>query len=240
MNKNLLIEHDNVFGGNYNHSRLLRICKLEQIFGHDWFKGKSILELGCGYGNVGLYFKDLGADVTFADARQEFLDVVKSKDSSANTLLIDQDKEWNLAKQFDLVIHWGVLYNLNNWQQDLQCTLKHSKFLSLESAVNKYDYDIEFKIVDFDYGKEHIGCFNNMGTLPSISKIENELTGNIKRYDDADLNCSFAKYTLICNDKTMSNIIKIKSWNQNDVYGGRKFWVVDTQKSNNLILEHRR
>jgi len=230
MNKNILIESNKLFGGNYNQSRLLRVCKLEQIFGHDWFKGKSILELGCGYGNVGLYFKDLGAEVTFSDARQEFLDVIKLKDSTANTLLIDQDKKWDLKKQFDLVIHWGVLYNLNNWQQDLKCALKHSKFLSLESAVNTYDYDIEFKIVNFDYGKEHIGCFNNTGTLPSISKIENELTGNIKRYDDADLNSNFFQYTLICNDNYKVIPKDIKSWKDNFVYGGRKFWLINTQK----------
>jgi len=230
MNKNILIEPSKLFGGNYNQSRLLRVCKLEQIFGHDWFKGKSILELGCGYGNVGLYFKDLGSNVTFADARQEFLDVVKSKDSTANTLLIDQDKEWDLEKQFDLVIHWGVLYNLNNWQQDLQCALKHSKFLSLESAINRYNYDIEFKIVDFDYGKEHIGCFNNTGTLPSISKIENQLTGDIKRYDDADLNSDFFQYTLICNDNYKVIAKDIKSWNDKFVYGGRKFWLINTQQ----------
>ena len=226
MNKNILIEPDNLFGRNYNHSRLLRVCKLEQVLGHAWFKGKSILELGCGYGNVGLYFKDLGADVTFVDARQEFLDVVKSKDSSANTILIDQDKEWDLGKQFDLVIHWGVLYNLNNWQQDLRCALKHAKFLSLESAVNRYSYDIEFKIKNFSYGSPHIGCFNDVGTLPSITRIEKELVGSIKRYDDADLNSDFFRYTLNCNDSNVIIAKDITDWKDKFVYGGRKFWVI--------------
>lgn len=228
VNKNILIEPNNLFGDWYNQWRLLRVCKLEQIFGIDWFKGKRILELGCGYGNIGLYFKDLGADVTFADARQEFLDVVKRKCQTANTVLIDQDKEWDLNKKFDLIIHFGVLYNIKNWKQDLACALKQTQFLALETAVNRFAYDIEFEIKNFEYGDKHCGCFNNQGSLPSISLIEKELIGKFNRYDDADLNCGGnLRYTLICNDQNKIYAKPIKSWHNNPFYGGRKFWIID-------------
>lgn len=226
MNKNILIEPDNIFGDWFNQWRLLRVCKLEQIFGHSWFKGKKILELGCGHGNIGLYFKDLGADVTFADARQEFLDVVKNKCNDAKTIILDQDEHWELNEHYDLIIHFGILYNIKNWQQDLQCALKHADYLALETAVNKYSYDIEFEIKDFNYGEKHCGCFNQQGCLPSISLIEKQIN-NFKRYDDADLNGSDMIYNSICNDSNQVFSKSINNWKDDFVYGGRKFWIVN-------------
>lgn len=225
MNKNILIEDDETFGGWFNQWRLLRVCKLEQIFGRSWFKGKTILELGCGHGNIGLYFKDLGADVTFADVRQEFLDVVKSKCSDAKTICLDQDNEWNLDKRFDLIIHFGILYNIQNWQQDLQCAVKQCNYLALETAVNRFDYDIDIVINNESYQEKHCGIYNKQGCLPSISLIEKQLT-NFKRYDDADLNGAGLSYTLMCNDKNTTSIKKINAWHNQSVYGCRKFWII--------------
>jgi len=230
MNKNILIEPNNIFGDYYNQWRLLRVCKLEQIFGVDWFKGKKILELGCGYGNIGLYLKDLGADVTFADARIDFLDVIKGKCSDAKIICLNQDERWNLKEYYDLIIHFGVLYNIKNWQQDLNCALSQTKYLALETAVNRYDYDIEFNIKNLDVNNKHCGIFNEYGSLPSVSLIEKELGSSFKRYDDADLNGNdFIKYTLICNDKTKVILKTIDSWHNKNYYGGRKFWIVDTK-----------
>ncbi len=229
MNKNYLISNTKIFGGVFNQWRLLRVCKLEQIFGVDWFKGKRILELGCGYGNIGLYFQDLGADVTFTDGRQEFLDVVKKKCSTAKTILLDQNKPWDLQQEFDLVIHFGISYHLKNWQQDLACAFKHGKFIAYETAVNRYAYDIEFEIKDFDYGENHCGVIDQQGSLPSLSLIEKELIGNYKRYDDADLNSSNMRYTLICNDNTKIEPKPIQNWADSNYYGGRKFWIIDTK-----------
>ena len=230
MNKNHLISNTEIFGNVFNHWRLLRVCKLEQIFGVDWFAGKRILELGCGYGNIGIYFQDLGADVTFTDGRQEFLDVVKKKCPTAKTILLDQNNTWDLQQQFDLVIHFGISYHLENWQQDLACALKHGKYIAYETAVNRYAYDIEFEIKNSDYGEKHCGIIGNQGSLPSISLIEKNLIGDVKRYDDADLNAGNMKYTLNCNDNTKTEIKSVPSWFDIFVYGGRKFWLIKTSK----------
>ena len=37
--------------------------------GFDFFKGKKILELGAGHGDIGAFFAELGADVLCLDGR---------------------------------------------------------------------------------------------------------------------------------------------------------------------------
>lgn len=225
MNKSHLISNSPIFGGFYNQWRLVRVWKLEQILGVDWFRGKTVLELGCGYGNVGIYLKSLGADITFVDARQEFLDIVRQKDSSAKTIQVDQDKVWGLGTEFDLVIHWGLSYNLRNWEQDLECTLKHARKLAYETAVNKFGYDLVIPIRNHTYGTQHSGCFNNEGSLPSLSAIEKILPPSVVRYEDKTMNVQGMDYTQLCSDRSMPVISEVRSWNDERVYGGRKFWV---------------
>lgn len=227
MNKAHLISNTQVFGGFYNQWRLVRVWKLEQIFGPDWFIGKRVLELGCGYGNIGVYLKTLGADVLFADARQEFLDIVRKKCPTAETVRLDQDTAWNLNEEFDLVIHWGITYNIKNWEQDLECTLKHAKNLAYETAVNKFAGDVVIPIVDPDYGVHHSGCYNNEGVLPSVMAIEQVLPNTAVRYEDHTMNCyENLSYTDSCTEQYTGNPEAIQQWNDNRAYGGRKYWVM--------------
>ena len=73
-----------------------RVSKIINIFGQDWFAGKNILELGACYGDIGIELTKLGAEVTFADAREENLDVIKNKfkiyNYSPNLLLLNQEE----------------------------------------------------------------------------------------------------------------------------------------------------
>lgn len=231
----LLHEDDATFGEFYNEWRVKRVAKLERIFGCEWFKGKKVLEVGCGFGNIGLYLEALGAEVTFSDGRQAVLDVVKSKSANARTLLIDQDSDWQIDDRFDLIVHFGVLYNLNHWQRDLHKALQHAKYVALETAVNKYVNDVEFKIKEFSYSHEFHGALNKVGSLPSASIIEaviKEAGAVYKRYDDSDLNAGesmyYDKQATVKGIRTTSDDIYINAWADGRVYGGRKFWVIET------------
>ena len=53
-----------------------RVQKIISIYGSDWFKGKSILELGACHGDIGIEFIKLGAEVTFCDIREENLNEI--------------------------------------------------------------------------------------------------------------------------------------------------------------------
>ena len=222
----MLDENNNVFAGSYNRWRETRVRKLEQLFGSDWFKGKHVLELACAYGNIGLYLKNLGAIVTFADARQEHLDVVLEKDPTATTVLLDQDTNWDLNRKFDLILHFGVLYHINNWQQDLKSTLQHAPLVILESAVAKTSQYFDFKLHEESEGGQN--AFNGIGSMLSATTIESYLIslGHIvERHDDPALNTRRYFYDWVAEDVALSDIT-VSSFEDEAIYGGRRFWVI--------------
>lgn len=62
---------------------------------------------------------------------------------------VNHENIWSIPKRFDFIIHWGLLYHLDNWRQDLGCALNHLKsdgYLSLESEVLDTSDDIEVKV----------------------------------------------------------------------------------------------
>lgn len=235
-NLDILYESDPTFGGFFNEWRVKRVAKIEKVLSKEWFKGKKILELGCAYGNVGLYFKSLGADVTFSDGRKEVLDIVLKKDPLAKVILIDQDSDWKLNDKFDLIIHFGISYNINNWKQDLINTIKHATYIAYETAVNRFNNNIEFKIKDYKYSHEYHGPINNIGSLMSVSMIEDVFKNahvDYKRYDDEDLNIQGMIYNFSDNvsyKKTTEETIYIDAWHNPFVCGGRKYWIVKNNK----------
>ena len=235
-NLNILYESDPTFGGFYNEWRVKRVNKLVSLLGMDWFKDKKVLELGCAFGNIGFYLESLGANVTFSDGRQEVLNVVLKKDPLAKVILIDEDTDWELNDKFDLIIHFGISYNINNWKQDLINTIRHAKYIVYETAVNRFNNDIEFKIKNYKYSHEYHGPINNIGSLMSISMIEdifNNEKVEYKRYDDEDLNVSGMIYTFsdnIAYTKTSDEDIYIEAWHNPFVCGGRKYWIIKNNK----------
>ncbi len=227
---NILIEQSYPFNTCYNRWRETRVAKLISIFGEDW-TGKKVLELACGYGNIGLYLENLGADVVFSDARQAHLDKVLERNPKAKTLLIDQDKAWNIGQQFDIIIHFGVLYHLDNWRQDLLSTLSHTGTLVLESAVADADYEFEYKLYEEDEGGQN--AFNHTGTLPSATSIENHITSlgyKFVRFDDASLNTNWFKYDWSVTNPDLSNVT-VSSYEDKPLFGGRRFWLVTLSPS---------
>jgi SAM-dependent methyltransferase len=233
--KSLLYEEGKVFGGIFNEWRVKRVRKLEYLFGQEWFKNKKILELGCGFGNVGLYLATLGSVVTFADARQEALDVVMNKNSSVELLLLNQETPWSLNRKFDLILHFGLLYNLDNWETDLYRTVHHAQFIALETAVSRFSGRFESKIVHPHYPQEIYGPYSGVGTLVSSANIEdvfNKLRAEYCRYDDKDLNMNANwdefRYDWPEDDRTPETSGKVPAVNDWDsaYLGGRRFWLV--------------
>ena len=232
--KSLLYENK-IFGGVFNEWRVKRVKKLEYIFSQGWFQNKKVLELGCAFGNIGLYLKSLGAEVTFADARQEALDAVRRKDSSVELILLDQEKPWSLDRNFDLILHFGLLYNLDNWEKDLRCTIPQAEFTALETAVARYTDNFECKIVNPIYPYKIYGPYSGTGSLVSSSNIENilcELGTDFHRYDDSDLNMR-DDWDDFCYDwveeegplEEFKEIPVVHDWGSRHL-GGRRFWII--------------
>ena len=193
-----------------------RINKVIQILGKDSLAGKSLLELGCGLGHIGAYFRDnYGTLTTFAEVRETLISASEHK-----LLKVDQDKDWNLGEKYDIIIHWGVLYHLENWQNDLRCVVEHmheNSVLFLESEVTDSDECFDIKINENREWDDQ--AFHGKGSRPSPSAIEQELIKlNLKfiRYDDVDLDTDNHKYSW-----EHKNTNKWKC-------GLRRFWVATT------------
>jgi SAM-dependent methyltransferase len=204
-----------MFDGHYAAWQQSRINKIISIFGQEFFKNKNILELGCGHGYIGKYFQDIGANVTFAEGRQEHLDNIKSRMPEANTILLNQENDWNLEKEFDIVIHWGVLYHIDRWKEDLQTAIGHGKIVFLESEVcDSDDPEIEIKATEPDAYDQAI---NKIGSRPSAEMIERiilKTSALYKRYDDSDINAGTHKY-----DWAVQNTNQYSD-------GQRRFWII--------------
>lgn len=228
QNEEVLLEQGQMFAGGYNTFRINRVRKLRKIFGDEWFKGKKILEVGCAFGNIGLFFKSLGADVTFAEGRKEHLNVVRSKDPKARLLVLDQDKDWSLKEHYDLIIHFSVLYNLENWQRDLLSSIKFADYVALETAVANTTQNFELKIKENIYGGQ--GSVHGIGTMVSASTIEKVISSSgaqYTRYDDADLNDKKSFFDWQAQDVDLMPIAKnITQFRDPKIYGGRRFWII--------------
>jgi hypothetical protein len=155
-----------------------------------------------------------GAHVTFTDGRAVHVDFLQSL--GLNAMVMDQDKEWTVPGQFDLIVHWGVLYHLDNWRQDLKCALEHTTMMCLETEIVDSDDPLcERKVGEIDNYDQAV---NRVGTIMSAQCLENYLTSlgaTFVRYDDEDLDAKpWGDYSW-------------KSKNDGGFHQGqRRFWMV--------------
>lgn len=65
-----------MFDGHCHEWRLKRISAIVEYVGADWFRGKRILEIGCGLGDIGAILWAFGADVVFSEGRPENVEIL--------------------------------------------------------------------------------------------------------------------------------------------------------------------
>jgi 2-polyprenyl-3-methyl-5-hydroxy-6-metoxy-1,4-benzoquinol methylase len=225
-NKYPINTNDDHFKGHHIEWNKIRINKLISILGINWFKDKEILELGCGYGDIGFELKKLGAIVTFAEGQESQIPQISLRANESDIYIIDQDTEWNISKKFDLVIHWGVSYHLDKWKRDLCISLLHTKnILSFETEVlDSPDINLEIKNKEGWFE----AAMNTIGTHPSVAHIEKtfkDMNVIFKRYDDIDLNCKHltAGWTYLYDWKEGE---KQEKHGADFIHGLRRFWMV--------------
>lgn len=182
------------FKGHYIQWMNKRINAIINYFGKAFFSGKSILELGCGFGDIGAIFSKLGANITCSDGRQEHLEILKSKYPNINTVQYDLDREWPFNEKFDIIIHMGVLYHIKDYKNAIKNACQNAKYVVLETEVSDSD-DPNFVIYTNEEGYEQV--LNHIGCRPSEAAIESILDEcNVKYYrlHDSSCNYDFHKY----------------------------------------------
>lgn len=185
------------FRGHYYQWRIQRLKKIFSIIKPDWFEGKKILELGCGYGDIGAQLVSLGSKVTFSDARKEYMNEITHRYPncpSTDIVTADTNSEWPFEDNFDLCLHMGLLYHLEDWEYGLKKAYESSNILILETEVCDSNNENE-EVSAQEYGFDK--AFGEIGKRPSAAKIEKalkEIGFSFERYDTEDLNSPPHRY----------------------------------------------
>ena len=215
-----------------------RYEKIIKILGKKWFKGKKVAELACAHGDIGKKLMQCGADVHFSDINQVFLykigeEIYSLYNREANLFSLDQNKPYTLDN-FDLVLHFGVLYHLENWKQDLECALQSTNLMFLETVVlplnsnyDEFNHTVNDAIVEYDHNNIY---GTQTGTIPVLTqkRVEQHLDKLGCKYicvKDQDLDTEW------CTTHAGGFIRHLYSWDENfehplDGTHYRRFWII--------------
>lgn len=82
----------------------------------DWFKGKRILDAGCGTGNKSFYFNKLGAIVIGIDLSETHINLCKEKSKELKNIKFIEGDILNhkFKDKFDMIFCDGVLHHISN------------------------------------------------------------------------------------------------------------------------------
>ena len=200
------------FVAHYIPWRISRMNGIKKYISPSFFQSKKLLELGCGYADVGNMFHELGAIVTSSDVRTEHLEIANKKYPHIKTLHIDCDCP-RIEEKYDIILHWGLLYHLSEIELHLEKVAQKCDVLLLETEVSDSDDNTYFISIDED-GPDQ--AYNKKGIRPSPSYVEKILEKNgfeYKMIKDPVLNSEFHIY-----DWDITNSNKWKS-------GLRRFWI---------------
>jgi hypothetical protein len=115
----------------------------------------------------------LGADVTFLEAREEHLAEIRRRYPSIPPDQIRQaDLETGIRvprSSYDLILHMGVLYHLDNWKVAILNCGELTNNLVLETEVCDAAAD-DFEIKSPENGPDH--AFSGVSTRPSEFYVE--------------------------------------------------------------------
>lgn len=211
----------NRFSDHYEIWRIRRITAIVDYYGENWFRGKKVLELGCGYGDIGHVFITLGAEVIFTEGRTDNYDIVRKRFPNNRVYQMNCENEWPFPEEeyFDLIIHMGLLYHLDNFEFSLKKCIEHTDNLILETEVcDSSDPSLILKPDENASGYDQ--AMFGKGSRPSGLYIENylkEQDWSYERISDSRCNALFHSY-----DWKVANT---NTWRD----GLRRFWFCKRQ-----------
>jgi len=195
----------------YGAWRERRIARIIEHYGPWFFRDKTLVELACGYGDIGRVFESLGAKVTYAEPRQEHLAVIKDRYPAAHTVEWDAEKDWTLG-QFDVCFHMGLLYHVDKWEENLRAAAQNCHHMVLETEVMDSIDPLACKKID-EAGPDQ--SIHGKGSRPSPANVERVLR---------DVGMRFC----ICNDHRLDSGSHRYSWthqlDDSTNQGARRFW----------------
>jgi SAM-dependent methyltransferase len=204
-----------MFDGKYFDWNQKRVKAIVDFYGYKFFYFKRILDLGCGYGDVGGVFYRLGSDVTGVDARQEHLKVLSKKFTGIKTVQANLDDKWPFhGQKFDLILDLGLICHLSNFEHHLQAVCSSCTHLVLETAV--CDSDDPYKVVAVDEDRSIYDlAYGGKGCRPSPAAVERVLRDcgmNFKRMDSSKFNSADYSYDWYPRNENATSMGKRRIW----------------------------
>ena len=191
--------HEGHFHEHYDDWRMRRIRKVMEIYGSD-FRGKRVLELGGGLGDIGAFFASLGAEVLSLEGRkvnQQFASIKYRNLKTFKSVLCDLEKDFSSYGRFDLIINFGLLEVIENLDNLMECCCRMSDCIFLETLVCDSTDPSEVRYIKMDPAQTIDNPLYGPCAQPSPFYIEKffETRGySFRRAFDKDLNSVYHIY----------------------------------------------
>jgi hypothetical protein len=89
-----------------------RYSLIKEHYGQDYFKNKTILEIGAAWGHIGNWFtQEYGAIVTCTDHYSGHIDIIKQRHPHIEAFVQNVNDPWPTDRHYDFLIHMGVVYH---------------------------------------------------------------------------------------------------------------------------------
>jgi len=215
-----LSNRDGLFHHSYHDWRTRRIEKLLELYGADYFIGRSILELGCGHAEIGAFFADLGANVLAVDGRAKNINYARLRHRNVGRLRLevhDLETDFTSLGNFDLIINFGLLYHLRDVGTHLRRCFSLTDDLVLETVVCD-SQDPDLVLLRDENANAEEEALRGTGSRPSpffIERLSAENGFSIERIFSGDLNSG----KQFCYDWQHRN-----DGSPNDDLVNRRFW----------------
>lgn len=183
------------FQGHYNSWWRCRREVLIKLLVSEFFKGKTVLDIGSGNGTFANTLHELGAIVTCSEGRLEHIECLKSKYPHLVTRCRHDNYEQNISIPFhDVICHFGTLHHVQNFEQHFKSLEGKSKYIFLDCEVLDSDrIDLKAEVNDAGYDQSLSGTSH----YTTAEYIENMLVNckmKFMRIVDKSLNTSMHKY----------------------------------------------
>jgi SAM-dependent methyltransferase len=202
----------------WNHVRAKAII---DFYGHKFFSGKRLLDLGSGNGDFAATFARLGAHITVCDARDANIALIQKNHPYFNKVVKSNlEVDFPFAGQeFDMVFSLGLLCHLKNYEKHINDICNIAEHIVLETEIFDSN-DPSIRVPVFEDKAISDFSFTGEGSIVSAKNIESKLShlgATFKRLDEAKLNSGPFKYDW-------------QEANSGRKQGNRRFWFIKRDK----------